>query len=94
MNSLRKKWSALVATVILVLFAVRADAALRYVADIEIVGNNSATHQVEKGTFGGERARIKFFGGQEGSAKPAGFMLTVDGGKTWVLSDVPNTEYG
>lgn len=94
MKSPRKEWSALGAAVLLGLFAVRADAALRYVTDIEIVKNDRTTHQVEKATFDGDRARIEFFEGKEGSAKPMGFMLTVDGGKTWVLSDGPNTECG
>ena len=94
MNDVTTNWVALVGVIILALVATCADAALRYTTDIEVVDGDARKRQVEIITLDGERARIEYFSGEQASDKPIVIMLTVDGGKTWVLSEGPNTECG
>jgi len=67
-----------------------ANAATRSVITYEIQRGSDLEKLAEVFTIDGERARLDIYPDHDAQAKDVPFMLTVDGGKTWTLTDEKN----
>ena len=75
---------------LLLAFHSNVSAATRSVIDYEIHRGSNVETLTEVFTIDGEKARLDIFPDHDMQATNAPFMLTVDGGKTWYLSDDKN----
>ena len=87
---MNKKISSYIGAVLCLILAVPSGAALRYsiAIDIQREGDKVKTKRlVEQVTVDGDRGRIDFLAPDGSKPENGGYMLTLDGGKTFAVSD-------
>lgn len=66
---------------------VYAQAATRTTTVTEIKRGDKVEKRTEVLTIDGDRARLDLYSGKQASNQNAPYLLTIDGGKTWILGD-------
>jgi hypothetical protein len=70
-----------------------AQAGTRAVVEIEVIKEESVETHYEIITFDDERARIDFVGPDQKVTKETPYVMTVDGGNSWVMGDKPKDKF-
>ena len=70
-----------------------ASAGTRAVLDIEVIKGENVEKSAEIVTFDEERFRIDFVGEDKKVTNETPYIMTVDGGDTWVMGDKPKDEF-
>jgi hypothetical protein len=78
-------------TTLLTVFAV--EAGTRAVIEVENIEGDTVTKHVEILTFDDQRFRIDFVGEDRKITKETSYIMTVDGGESWVMGDKPKDRF-
>ena len=78
---------------ILFTFSLALHAGTRLVLDIEVIKGNNVEKYAEIVTYDEERARIDFVGEDRKVTDETPYIMTIDGGDTWVMGDKPKNKF-
>jgi len=81
----------LIITMLVTTFA--ANAGTRAVVEIEVIKGDSIEKYAEIITFDENRGRIDFVGNDKKLTEETPYIMTVDGGKSWVMADKPKDKF-
>ena len=82
--------TARLSPILLVLLAFRVQSATRTRIETEVQRGDNLEKRTDVFTVDANRARLDMYSGEATSTNTSSYMLTVDGGKTWYLSDPVN----
>ena len=78
---------------ILFSYSIAAHAGIRAILDIEVIKGDSVERYAEIVTFDEERFRIDFVGEDKKVTEESPYIMTTDGGNTWVMGDKPKDKF-
>lgn len=80
-------------TVFILILAFTVNAGTRAVIEVEVEENNNVQKYFEIISFDEQRFRIDFVGEDKKVTAETPYIMTVDGGDTWVMGDKPKDEF-
>lgn len=93
MLQIRIEACALFTLMLVIVFTGTATAGLRIVTESEITEKNKTRKETEIVTVDNGRARFEFLRGSAERSEKTPYLLTVDGGESWILGDVRKGEF-
>ena len=74
-------------------YSIAAQAGIRAILDIEVIKGENVEKYAEIVTFDEDRFRIDFVGEDKKVTKETPYIMTTDGGDTWVMGDKPKDRF-